>query len=300
MKKIVVVGLGNVGMAYVSALVNTKDLVDKIILIDLDRNKAVGEAMDLSHAATVLKSKTQVVAGDYKDCYGADIVVIAAGKNQEQGETRLDLIGKNEDVIKSIVLEVMKYGFDGIFIVATNPVDVMSYAVRKYSKIQNNKVIGTGTLLDTERLKYLLSQKINISTENIHAYVLGEHGDSSFAVWSKSTIGMVPISSTVNKEDLDIIENEMKRSAYNIINYKGFTNYGVANCMLKITKAIINDENVVLNVSSPVDDIYISMPSVVGKSGIKGTMKINFTEEELEKYNKSKKIIEDAIESLEV
>lgn len=300
MKKIVVVGLGNVGMAYVNDLINAKDLVDEIALIDIDRDKVVGESMDLSHSATVIKSKTKVYAGEYKDCFNADIVVITAGKNQDKNESRLDLVSKNEEVIKSIVKEVMKYGFSGIFIVASNPVDVMSYAVSKYSKLPSNRVIGTGTLLDTERLKYLLSQKINISTENIHAYVLGEHGDSSFAVWSKSTIGMVPISSTVSMEDLEIIENEMKRQAYKIIDYKGYTNYGIANCILRITKAIINNENVVLNVSSPVDNIYISMPSVINKDGIKGTMKINFTEEELEKYNKSKNIIENAIESLEV
>ncbi len=300
MKKIVVVGLGNVGMAYVNNLINTKNLVDEIVLIDIDRNKILGEAMDLSHSGTVINSKTKVYAGEYKDCFNADIVVIAAGANQEKDESRLDLVGKNEDTIKTIVREIMKYGFNGIFIVASNPVDVMSYAVQKYSKLPSNKVIGTGTLLDTERLKYLLSQKINVSTENIHAYVLGEHGDSSFAVWSKSTIGMVPISSTVSKEDLDAIEIEMKKQAYKIIEYKGYTSYGVANCILRITKAIINDENVVLNVSSPVDDIYISMPSVINKDGIKGTMRINFNDDELEKYNKSKKIIEDAIESLEV
>lgn len=299
MKKIVVVGLGNVGMAYVTALVNSKDFVDKIVLIDIDRNKAVGEAMDLSHAATVLKSKTQIVAGDYNDCFGADIVVIAAGKNQEKGESRLDLIGKNEETIRSIVQEVMKYGFDGVFIVATNPVDVMSYAVRKYSKIQNNRVIGTGTLLDTERLKYLLSQKIQVNTENIHAYVLGEHGDSSFVVWSKSTVGMVPILDTVSKDDLEAIESETKRLGYKIIDYKGETSYGVAMCLIKITKAIFNDENLVLNVSSPVEDIYMSMPSVINKDGIKGTMKIDFNEEELEKYNKTKKVIKDAIEGME-
>ena len=299
MKKIVVVGLGNVGMAYVNDLINTKNLVDKIVLIDIDKSKILGEAMDLSHSATVLNSKTEIVAGDYKDCYDADIVVITAGKNQDNGESRLDLVSRNSEIVRSIVNEVMKYGFNGIFIVASNPVDVMSYVVKKYSKLPNNKIIGTGTLLDTERLKYLLSRKINVSTENIHAYVLGEHGDSSFAVWSKSTIGMVPISSTVNKDDLESLEYEMKRMAYRIINYKGFRSYGIANCILRITKAIINDESVVLNVSSPVDNIYISMPSVINKDGIKGTMKINFNEEELEKYNNSRKIIEEAIESLE-
>ena len=299
MKKVVVVGLGNVGMAYVNDLINT-NLVNEIVLIDINREKILGEAMDLSHAATVFNTNIKIKAGDYKDCYGADIVVIAAGLNQEKGETRLNLVSRNEEIIKSIVKEVMQSGFDGIFLVATNPVDVMSFAVRKYSGLPHNRVIGTGTLLDTERLKFLLSKRININTENIHAYVLGEHGDSSFAVWSKSTVGMVPILDTVPKEDLEAIEYEAKHLGYKIIDYKDETSYGVAMCLLKITKAILNDENVVLNVSSPFDDIYISMPSVIGKDGIKGTMKISFNEEEQEKYNKAKQILKEAIDSLEV
>jgi len=299
MKKVVVVGLGNVGMAYVSNLISTR-LADEIVLIDLNRDKILGEAMDLSHAATVFNTSIKIKAGDYKDCFGADIVVIAAGLNQEKGETRLNLINRNNEIIKSIVKEVMQGGFDGIFLVATNPVDIMSYAVRKYSGLPHNRVIGTGTLLDSERLKYLLSQKINVSTENIHAYVVGEHGDSSFVVWSKSTIGMVPILETVPKEDLEAIEYETKHLAYKIIEYKDETSYGVAMCLIKITKAIFNNENLVLNVSSPVDDIYMSMPSVINKDGIKGTMKINFNEEEMEKYENTKKIIKDAIDSMEV
>lgn len=298
MKKVVVVGLGNVGMAYVSNLVNTR-LADEIVLIDINRDKILGEAMDLAHAATVFNTNINVKAGDYKDCFNADIVVIAAGLNQEKGETRLNLINRNEEIIKSIVKEVMQSGFDGIFLVATNPVDIMSYAVRKYSGLPHNRIIGTGTLLDTERLKYLLSKKIQVSTENIHAYVLGEHGDSSFVVWSKSTVGMVPILETVPKDDLEAIENETKRLGYKIIEYKDETSYGVAMCLIKITKAIFNDENIVLNVSSPVDGIYISMPSVINKDGIKGTMKINFNEEEMQKYENTRKVIKEAIEGME-
>lgn len=298
MKKVVVVGLGNVGMAYVSDLVNTK-LADEIVLIDLDRNKILGESMDLAHAATVFNTNIKIKVGEYKDCFNADLVVISAGLNQEKGETRLNLINRNEEIIKSIVKEVMQSGFDGIFLVATNPVDIMCYAVRKYSGLPHNRIIGTGTLLDTQRLKYLLSQKIQVNTENIHAYVVGEHGDSSFVVWSKSTVGMVPILDTVSKDDLEAIEAETKHLGYKIIDYKGETSYGVAMCLIKITKAIFNDENIVLNVSSPVEDIYMSMPSVINKDGIKGTMKIDFNEEELEKYNKTKKVIKDAIEGME-
>ena len=298
MKKIVVVGCGNVGMAYINDLINAK-LVDEIVLIDLNRDKILGQAMDLSHAATVFNSNIRIKAGSYKDCFGADIVAICAGLNQEKGESRLNLIKRNDKIIKSIVKEVLQSGFSGIFLVATNPVDIMTYAVKKYSNFPGSKVIGTGTLLDTERLKFLLSQKINVNTENIHAYVLGEHGDSSFAVWSKSTIGMVNVKETVQEDDLEIIEYEAKHLAYKIIEYKGETSYGVAMCLLKITKAILNDENIVLNVSSPVDGIYIGMPSVINKDGIKGTMRINFTEEEKEKYDKSIEIIRKAIKELE-
>lgn len=300
MKKIIVVGLGNVGLAYVNNLINSVNLVDEVVLIDVDRNKMLGNAMDLSHAATTNNSKIKIKVGDYKDVFNADIVVITAGVNQDKNQSRLELINKNHDIIKDIVINVMKNGFDGLFIVATNPVDVMSYEVKRYSNLPGFKIIGTGTLLDTERLKYLLSQKININTENIHAYVLGEHGDSSFAVWSKSTIGMVPILDAVSKEDLEAIETEEKRLAYTIINYKDNTCYGIGMCLLKITKAILNDENKVLNVSTFVDDIYISMPSVIGKDGVKGTMKVKLTNEEKEKYIKSKNIIKSSINSLEV
>ena len=178
MKKVVVVGCGNVGMAYINNLVNTKGLINELVLIDINREKILGEAMDLSHAAAVINSNIKIKAGTYADCFTADIVVICAGKNQDKGETRLDLVRNNNEIIKSIVKDVMQSGFNGVFLVATNPVDVMSYAVQKYSGLPSGKIIGTGTLLDTERLKYLLSQKIHINTENIHAYVLGEHGDS--------------------------------------------------------------------------------------------------------------------------
>lgn len=300
MKKIVVVGCGNVGITYINNLISSKIAVDEVVLIDLDRDKILGESMDLSHAATMLNSNIKIKAGDYSDCFMADIVVITAGLNQEKGEKRLNLINRNSGIIKTIVSDVMKSGFNGIFLVATNPVDIMTYLVCKYSGLPTNKVIGTGTLLNTERLKFLLSKKININPENIHAYVLGEHGDSSFVAWSKSTIGMVPIMNSVSKEDLEAIEYEVKHLGYKIIDYKGYTNYGVANCLIKITKAILNNENVVLNVSSPVDGIYIGMPSVINKDGIKGTMKVDLAPEELEKYEHSKAVLKDVIDKMEV
>ena len=300
MRKVVVVGCGNVGITYVSNIIATKGIVNEIVLIDIDRDKILGDVMDFNHAAVVYNNNISIKAGTYKDCFNADIVVIAAGYNQEVGQSRLDLISKNKIILEDITKKIMQSGFDGIIIVATNPVDIMCYVVKNASNLSANRVIGTGTMLDTDRIKFLLSQKIKVSTENIHAYVLGEHGDSSFAVWSKSSIGMVPIKETVSDEDLDIIETESKNLAYKIIKYKGYTNYGIAMCLHKLTKAILNDENVVLNVSSYIDWIYISMPSVIGRDGVKGIMKINFNEEEEAKYNISKEVIREAINSMEV
>ena len=162
MKKVVVVGCGNVGMAYINDLICAKSLVNEIVLIDIDREKILGEAMDLSHAATVFNTNIRIKAGSYSDCFDADLVVICAGLNQEKGETRLNLVKRNKEIIKSITKEVLQSGFSGIFLVATNPVDIMTYAVRKYSNFPQSKVIGTGTLLDTERLKFLLSKKIKL------------------------------------------------------------------------------------------------------------------------------------------
>ncbi|MBR2712526.1 MAG: L-lactate dehydrogenase [Bacilli bacterium] len=299
MKKVVVVGCGNVGMAYVNNLINSKGLVDEIVLIDKEDDRLIGEAMDLSHAAVGNNSNTKIKHGSYKDCLDADIVVITAGKNQAVGQNRLTLVNDNKVIVRDIVRESIINGFSGVFLIATNPVDIMCYVAKETANYPSNKIIGTGTLLDTARVKYLLSQKIKVNTENIHAYVLGEHGDSSFVVWSKSTIGMVPIKETITNDDLDAIENEVRQIGYRILNKKGYTNYGEAMCLLKITKAILKDENIILNVSSPYEEIYISMPSVISKDGIKGTMKINFDEEESLEFEHSKDVIRNAIRSME-
>lgn len=299
MEKVVIIGCGNVGMAYAYALINQKTKVDKIVLIDLDRNKALGEAMDLSHGATFSSSKIAIKAGDYSDCKDAKIVVIAAGAKQEKNEKRLDLINKNTKIFKSIVASVVNSGFEGIFLVASNPVDIMSYVVRKYSNFSSNRVIGSGTILDTARLKFLLSNKLQISSSNIHSYVIGEHGDSEFVIWSKSNAGIVPISHIVSKSDMQIIEDEVKSSAYKIINYKGETSYGIGMCLVRITNSILNDEGAVLAVSAPVEEIYIGMPSVINKDGIKGVMKIALNKEEQEKLEMSKEVIRTAIRNME-
>ena len=178
--KVVLIGCGNVGMSYAYALLNQRTYVNELVLIDLDMKRVEGEVMDLNHCLAFAPSKIDIKAGDYKDCKEASIVVIAAGANQKIGETRMDLINKNSAIFKDIVTKVVDSGFNGIFIVATNPLDVMTYLTYKYSKFPHQKVIGSGTILDTARLRYLIAEKIKINPKNVHAYVIGEHGDSEF------------------------------------------------------------------------------------------------------------------------
>ena len=297
--KVVIVGTGNVGMAYAYATLNQKTKVDELVLIDKDTKKTIGNAMDLNHAAVFAPSKITIKAGSYSDCRDASIVVIAAGANQEKGESRLDLINKNKEVFKEVVSEIVSSGFNGIFLIATNPVDIMTYITRKYSHFPSNKVIGSGTVLDSARLKYLLSTKIGINSKNIHAYVIGEHGDSEFVLYSSAEAGVVKINKLINTTDLDIIENEVRNSAYKIIEYKGATCYGIGNALVRIVNSILSNEGSILTVSSPIDDIYIGMPSVINKDGIKGVMRVNMTEEELKKFENSKNILKNIINNME-
>ena len=207
--KVVIVGCGNVGLSYAYALVNHPNRVSNLVLIDKDEKKAEGEAMDLRHALPFSGSKMKIWAGDYSDCYDADIVCISAGRNQEVGETRLDLINKNYEVFEEIISKIEKHKFSGIYLIATNPVDVMSYITYKLTN-RPNKVIGSGTTLDTARLKYLIGEELNISSKNIHAYVIGEHGDSEMVLWSKATIGVKNISDFIDEKMMKKLEVEVK------------------------------------------------------------------------------------------
>ena len=299
MNKIVVVGCGNVGVAYATSLINQYTNVDELILIDIDNKKALGHAMDLSHATVFANTKIKVKAGSYMDCKDAKIVVIVAGANQKSNETRLELVSRNNAIIEDITKKTVASGFKGVFLVATNPVDVMTYMVRKYSNFSPNKVIGSGTILDTARCKYLLSDKLNVNPNDIDVYVIGEHGDSSVIPWSSARVAPLDISDIVLKSDLKQIETKVKKSAYKIIDLKGETSFGIASCLVKITNAIINDEYALLPISAPFDGIYMGMPSVIYKNGIKGVMKIKLTNEENMKLVESKEIIKSVINDLE-
>lgn len=298
--KVVIIGCGNVGMSYAYALVNQRTYVNELVLIDINTKKVEGEVMDLNHCLAYSPSKINIKLGDYSDCKGAKIVVISAGANQNIGETRMDLIHKNNKIFKNIIESVMNSGFNGIFLVATNPLDVMTYLTYKYSSLPHNKVLGTGTTLDTARLKYLISEKVGVSPKDIHAYVMGEHGDSEFVPWSNANIALKHINYYLKEEEKKKIEEDVRNSAYEIINRKGATYYGIGMCLVRITNAILGDENVILSVSAydKENDIYISTPAIVNSNGIKEKIFVPFNPEETEKIKNSIKVIKEAINSL--
>lgn len=301
MSKIVLIGCGNVGMSYVYALLNQKTNVNEIALIDLDKNRVKGEVLDLSHGLSFSPSQILFKVGDYADCRDASIVVIAAGANQNPGETRMDLINKNSKIFKFIVENVMNSGFNGVILVATNPLDVMTHLTYKYSKLDSGKVIGSGTTLDTARLRYVVGNKLTINPKNVHAYVIGEHGDSEFIPWSVGTVGALKLVDCLKNNELDEIEEKVRNAAYEIINLKGATYYGIGMCLVRITNAILGDENTIMTVSNydALNDCYYGYPAIINKDGIKERTKLELTNEEREKLDKSIFTIKDAIKKIE-
>lgn len=299
--KVVVIGCGNVGMSYAYALLNQKTYVHELVLIDLDQSKIEGEVMDLNHCLAFAPSKINIKVGTYDDCKDAKMIVIAAGANQNPGETRMDLIDKNSKIFKSIVEQIMKTGFNGILLVATNPLDIMTYITWKYSGLKTNQVIGTGTSLDTSRLRYIVGEKLKISPKNVHAYVIGEHGDSEFICWSNANIGLQSITEYLNDSQMNEIYKEVRDSAYQIINRKGNTCYGIGMCLVRITNAILGDENSVITVSNydSENDIYISVPAIINKNGIAGRIYVHLNEEETNLLQNSVDVIKDAIRKID-
>lgn len=293
--KVVLIGCGNVGISFAYALVNQRTFVNELVLIDINKDKVLGDVMDLNHCLPFVQSKIKIKVGNYEDVKDAKIVVIAAGVNQKDGETRLDLINRNKVIMEGIVDNVMKYGFNGIFLVATNPVDIITKIIYKKSNLDSRKVIGSGTSLDTARLRYLISEKLDINSKNVHAYVNGEHGDSEFIPWSNATIGLNPIKNYLNNKELNEIYINVRDSAYQIIEKKGFTNFGIGVCLVKIINAILGDENSIITVScyNKEHDIYISKPAILNKDGIKEIIELELTNEEQELFLKSVNILKE-------
>ena len=301
MSKVVLIGCGNVGMSYAYALLNQKTHVTELALIDLDERRIEGEVMDLNHCLAFAPTKMNIHKGTYEDCRDARLVVIAAGANQKPGETRMDLINKNSKIFKDIIGNVMKSGFDGIFLVATNPLDVMTYLTYKYSGLPHNRVIGSGTSLDTSRLKYLIGSKLNINPSCVNAYVIGEHGDSEFVPLSKANIALEPIDRFLSRDELNVICDDVKNAAYEIIDRKGATYYGIGMCLVRITNAILGDENSIITLSTydETNDVYVGLPVVLNRSGVSKKIFIELNEEETSKLQNSIDIIKDAIKKIE-
>ena len=298
--KVVIIGCGNVGMSYAYALLNQRTYVNELVLIDLDYDRTVGEAMDLNHCLAFAPSKINIHAGDYSDCKDAKIVCIAAGANQKEGETRMDLIHKNNKIFKDIIAKVMENGVNGIFVIATNPLDIMTYITYKYSNLKANQIIGSGTSLDSARLKYIIGDKLSINPKNIHAYVIGEHGDSEFIPWSNVNIGLQNINDYLTSSEMEQISDDVKNAAYEIIKRKGATYYGIGVCLVKITNAILGNENAIISVScyDEDNDVFIGCPNVIGSKGAQKKIYLKLNSEEERKLQNSIDIIKKAIDSL--
>ncbi|MGJ3204951.1 L-lactate dehydrogenase [Geobacillus thermoleovorans] len=296
--RVVVIGTGFVGASYAFALMN-QGIADEIVLIDANESKAIGDAMDLNHGKVFAPKPAVVRHGDYSDCHDADLVVICAGANQKPGETRLDLVDKNIAIFRSIVESVMASGFQGLFLVATNPVDILTYATWKFSGLPHERVIGSGTILDTARFRFLLGEYFSVAPQNVHAYIIGEHGDTELPVWSQADIGGVPIRKLVEakgeqaKEELERIFTDVRDAAYQIIEKKGATYYGIAMGLARVTRAILHNENAILTVSAYLDgpygerDVYIGVPAVINRNGIREVIEIELNDDEKNRFRHS-------------
>ena len=299
--KVVLVGTGFVGMSMAYSMLN-RGGIEELILIDIDKNKTIGEEMDLSHGLPYAPQKMVIKAGDYDECKDAQIVVITAGLAQKPGQTRLELAEANAKIVKGITQSIMASGFNGIIIVASNPVDLMAYIVYKVSGLPKNQVIGSGTVLDTARLRYLIGNYLKISSKNIHAYIMGEHGDSSFVPWQHCYVGCKKVTDVMrdNKHpmnDLKKIHEGVVNAAYEIIEKKKATYYGIGMALNRLVRAIMDDENSILTVSTYLNnqygenDVYIGVPAIINRKGVRELIELDLTQEEQEKLDKSCEIM---------
>ncbi len=309
-QKCAIIGCGFVGATTAYTLIQS-ELFSEIVLIDIDRKKAEGEAMDLVHGLPFL-SPVKIYAGDYNDISDAAIVIITAGANQKIGQTRTDLVKTNVKIFHSIVDNIVRYNREGILLVVTNPVDILTYVTWKVSGFPSNRVIGSGTVLDTARLKYLIGQRLGVDARNVHSFIIGEHGDSELAVWSSANISGIDLDTYCAEstacgsiESLHGIYDDVKNSAYSIIEAKGATYYAVAQAVKRICTAILRNERTIMPVSTYLDgeygvsDLCMSMPSIVGKDGIKKVIEIKLDEKEHDYLMESKEKLASIIKELE-
>lgn len=300
--KIMIVGTGNVGASIAFALLNQRTAVNEIILTDIIAKDAEGEAMDLRDALAVSPSYVKISHGTYKDARDCDVVVITAGAAQKPGETRMDLLKKNVNILKGMVEQIMDSGFDGIFLIVTNPMDVMTYFTMKFSGLPAERVIGSGTVLDSARLRTRIAGYLDVNPKSVHAYQIGEHGDTELTLWSLADIGGQPISKLLNEKTRTEISDFVKNEAYDIIDKKGATYYGIATCVAQILNCILNDEHRVLAVSSydHFSGTSFGFPSVVGRKGVLRRLDLKISEKEGLALQKSINSLKKAINSIKL
>lgn len=308
-RRVVLVGTGFVGMSFAYSMLNQGGL-EEFVLVDVNKDKAEGEAMDLSHGLPFAPDKMDIWAGTYEDCATADIVVITAGAAQQPGETRLELVGKNAKIMRGIVREIMKSGFNGILVIASNPVDVLTYVAWQESGLPRNRVIGSGTTLDTARLRYEIGKYLNVDPRNVHGYIVGEHGDTEFPLWSHTTVGVMPLLDIINDnpeykfDDLEQIYINVRDAAYHIIDRKRATYYGIGMALTRIVKAILSDENSSLSVSVYLNgqygqhDVFVGVPAIINRNGVREVFELNITGSERDKLAKSVSVLKETLDTV--
>ena len=301
-RKVVLVGTGFVGMSMAYSMLN-RGGIDELVLIDIDKDKAKGEEMDLSHGLPYAPEKIRIKAGEYNECKDAAVIVITAGIAQKPGQSRLELAQVNAKIMKDITKSIMESGFDGIIVVASNPVDLMTYVVAKVSGLPKNQIIGSGTVLDTARLRFLIGDYLQVSSKNVHAYILGEHGDYSFVPCDHCYVGCKKIINILKDnnhpiEDLEKIHNGVVSAAYEIIEKKKATYYGIGMALTRLVKAILDNENAILTVSTYLengkygqDDVFIGVPAIINSKGVRELLELDLNEEEQRKLDNSCNIL---------
>ena len=308
-KKVAIIGTGFVGSSIAFALLN-EEIFSEIVLIDQNKEKAEGEAMDLSHGLPY-RSNMNIYVGDYKDIKDASIVILTAGANQKEGETRLDLIHKNASIIRSIIQEIKPIEMEGVLLVVSNPVDILTHIAYVESGLPKNRVFGSGTVLDTARLKYLISKHLDVDAKNVHAVIIGEHGDSELVTWSIANISGIPLNEFCelrghfnHEEAMKKLYESVRDSAYEIIKRKGATYYGVAISVAHIASCIVNNTHTMLPLSTELEGEYgvkgiaLSVPSIVGREGIEKVLEIKLSDTEEKQLLSSAKIIKEIIKDL--
>ena len=297
-----IVGTGNVGASIAYALINQRTAVNEIVLTDIIAKDAEGEAMDLRDALSIAPSYIKIKNGTYKDAHDCDVVIITAGAAQKPGETRMDLLKKNVNILKGMIDQIMASGFDGIFLVVTNPMDVMTYFTIKFSGLPAERVIGSGTVLDSARLRTRIAGYLNINPKSVHAHQIGEHGDTELTLWSLAEAGGQKITDLLPATTRKDISSFVKNEAYDIIDKKGATYYGIATCVTDILHCIFNDEMRILPVSSydHFSGTCFGWPSVVGRTGIIRRLDLKISEKEGIALQKSINALEKAIKSVKL